>query len=125
MFYIDKRKDEKMWSLKKNEKIWTCPQNSLIGFAYVQAKDKNDAVSIINNETAKAYLEKQGFEIMELPEQEVLIEVPKVPQWNNRQHRDLYNRLFYQKMDRPLTKEEEAFCKTMYHMEEFACGLDG
>ena len=48
------------------------------------------------------------------------------PNWNNTQDRALYNELFYgNKNYEELTEEEEEFCKTMYHMEEFACGLDG
>ena len=47
------------------------------------------------------------------------------PNWNDRQDRLLYDKLFYQPIDRELTEQEEKFCKTMYHMEEFACGLDG
>jgi hypothetical protein len=37
----------------------------------------------------------------------------------------LYNKLFYYDIGRELTEEEKEFCKTMYHMEECACGLDG
>jgi hypothetical protein len=37
----------------------------------------------------------------------------------------LYNKLFYYDIGRELTEEEKEFCKTMYHMEEVACGLDG
>ena len=37
----------------------------------------------------------------------------------------LYNKLFYQKSYEELTEQEKEFCKTMYHMEEYACGLDG
>jgi hypothetical protein len=37
----------------------------------------------------------------------------------------LYNKLFYYDIGRELTEEEKEFCKTMYNMEEVACGLDG
>lgn len=47
------------------------------------------------------------------------------PNWNDPQDRDLYDKLFYHKVDRKLTEQEENFCKTMYHMEEHACRLDG
>lgn len=46
------------------------------------------------------------------------------PRWDNDDRR-LYDQLFYHKMDRPLTEQEEQFCKTMYHFEEYASGLDG
>lgn len=46
------------------------------------------------------------------------------PNWNSIQDRKLYNELFYIKTE-PLTEQEEEFCKTMYHFEEYACGLDG
>ena len=42
--------------------------------------------------------------------------------WNDFQ---LYKELFYSNIGRELTEEEEEFCKTMYHLEEYACGLDG
>lgn len=47
------------------------------------------------------------------------------PNWNDYHDRALYDELFYNKVDRELTKQEEEFCKTMYHFEEYACGLDG
>ena len=47
------------------------------------------------------------------------------PNWYDMQDRLLYDKLFYHKLDRELTEQEEEFCKTMYHMEEYACGLDG
>lgn len=46
------------------------------------------------------------------------------PKWNT-EDRQLYEKLFYQKMDRELTEKEEDFVRAMYHLEEFACGLDG
>jgi hypothetical protein len=49
----------------------------------------------------------------------------KNPDWNNRQDRLLYKKLFYHPMNRELTEQEEYFCRIMYHLEEFACGLDG
>lgn len=48
------------------------------------------------------------------------------PNWNNMADRALYDKLFYSDNDgKPLTEQEEEFCKTMYHFEEYACGLDG
>jgi hypothetical protein len=50
----------------------------------------------------------------------------KNPDWFNRQDRELYEQLFYMRNDgHKMNEEEWEFCKTMYHMEEFACGLDG
>ena len=50
----------------------------------------------------------------------------KNPNWNDYSDRQLYNRLFYYNNNgKPLTEQEEEFCKTMYHFEEFASGLDG
>lgn len=48
------------------------------------------------------------------------------PNYYDRADRELYNQLFYfKKNGEKLSDEEWEFCKTMYHMEEFACGLDG
>ena len=47
------------------------------------------------------------------------------PNWNNPQDRLLYDKLFYHKLNRELTEQEKDFCKTMYHFEEYAYGLDG
>ena len=48
------------------------------------------------------------------------------PNYNNSEDRALYDKLFYHNNDgKPLTEQEEEFCKSMYHMEEVACGLDG
>lgn len=48
------------------------------------------------------------------------------PNYYDSADRELYHQLFYfNQNDEELTKEEWDFCKTMYHMEEFACGLDG
>lgn len=47
------------------------------------------------------------------------------PNWADRADRELYFKLFYSKQDKPLTDVEKEFCKTMYIMEEYACGLDG
>lgn len=47
----------------------------------------------------------------------------KNPNWFDRQDRELYEKLFNIGYD--MNEEEWAFFKTMYHMEEFACGLDG
>lgn len=45
------------------------------------------------------------------------------PNWNNYQDQLLYDELFYHRGDRELTEQEEEFVKTMYHFEEYACGL--
>ena len=47
------------------------------------------------------------------------------PNWNDYHDRLLYNQLSCYILDRKLTEQEEKFCKTMYHFEEFDCGLDG
>lgn len=116
-----------MYVFTKDNKTWTCPDSSLIIIARIQASDREDAFKdlIVNNELAKAYLEKQGFEVNHVEDPEPITEVPKIADWYNRQHRELYDKLFYQDIGRPLTKEENEFCKAMYHTEEFACGLDG
>lgn len=50
----------------------------------------------------------------------------KNPSWFDRDDRELYEQLFYMKGNGyNMTEEESSFCSTMYHMEEFACGLDG
>lgn len=50
----------------------------------------------------------------------------KNPNWFDRQDRELYEQLFYMRSNEYKMNEEEwEFCKTMYHMEEYACGLDG
>lgn len=46
------------------------------------------------------------------------------PNWNDRHDMELYDKLFYHQ-SKPLTEQEKEFCTTMYHMEEYACGLDG
>lgn len=116
-----------MYVFSKNNKTWTCPDNSLVTIAHIQATDRDDAIKdgIVNSEIAKAYLENLGFEISHVEDPKPITEVPKVPNWYDRTHRDLYNKLFYQEVGRPLTEEENEFCKTMYHFEEYACGLDG
>lgn len=116
-----------MYVFSKEKKSWTCPDSSLVAIARIQATDRDDAIkeSITTNEIAKAYLEKLGFEVAHVDDPEPITEVPKVANWYDRSHRDLYNRLFYYDVGRELTEEEKEFCKTMYHMEEYACGLDG
>ena len=48
------------------------------------------------------------------------------PNWGDWQDRMLYDELFYHNNHgKPLTELEERFCTTMYHYEEYACGLDG
>jgi hypothetical protein len=50
----------------------------------------------------------------------------KNPNWFDRQDRQLYEQLMYASgYGRNMSEEESDFCKVMYHMEEFACGLDG
>ena len=50
----------------------------------------------------------------------------KQPNWNDKKDRALYDELFYGKTKyEDLTKEQQEFCKTMYHFEEYVCGLDG
>lgn len=43
------------------------------------------------------------------------------PNWNCYRDRQLYDELFYHRT-KPLTEQEEEFCKTMYHFEEYATG---
>lgn len=116
-----------MFIFSKDGKNWTCPDSSLTTIASTIATDKDDVLKdkFINNEIAQWYLEQQGFKVEHVADEEPITEVPETPNWYNRSHRDLYNRLFYQKMDRPLTEAEEDFCKRMYHAEEYAHGLDG
>ena len=114
-----------MWVFKKEDKSWTCPDSSLVTIARIQACDRDDAIKegIINNEIAKVYLEKLGFEVTHF-EEKPLKEIPKYADFYNKQHWDLYNKLNC-KPDSELTKEERDFCIRMYHAEEYACGLDG
>ena len=50
----------------------------------------------------------------------------KNPNWFDRQDRELYEQLFYMGSNGyDMNEDEWEFCKTMYHMEEYACGLDG
>ena len=115
-----------MWKLRFKDKDYTCPKGNLKGLALIQAMDKGITRGpICDDITAKEYLESEGFVIEDMDEPTPLDEIPKVVNYNDRRHRDLYMKLFYQKMDRPLTEEEERFCISMYHAEEFACGLDG
>lgn len=116
-----------MWSFRKEGKTWTCPDNSLCAIACIQATDRDDAIKegILNNDIAKAYLESLGFEVEHIEDTKPLTEVPKQIDFRDRRCWDLYNKLFYQDIGRPLTEEENEFCKRMYHAEEVACGLDG
>ena len=45
--------------------------------------------------------------------------------YNNLADKELYNKLFYKEKYDDLSDDEKDFVKTMYHMEEYACGLDG
>lgn len=47
------------------------------------------------------------------------------PNWNNMEDRMLYKKLFYHDNWEKLTEQEQDFCKTMYHFEEYVSGLDG
>lgn len=48
------------------------------------------------------------------------------PDYRDFKDRILYEKLFYHNNNGvPLTRDEEEFCKTMYHMEEYASGLGG
>ena len=49
------------------------------------------------------------------------------PSYCNSEDRQLYDKLFYNNKSKleNLTEEEQDFCKTMYHFEEYVCGLDG
>lgn len=46
------------------------------------------------------------------------------PDWNNTEDRQRYDEIISKK-NKNLTAKEREFQITMYHMEEFACGLDG
>ena len=115
-----------MYILKINGKVYTLPDANLTAFAYVQATDRKIPAGVIDtDDKAIKFLQNIGFEISKTKDPEELTEIPQCPNYNNPQHRDLYNRLFYHDIGRELTPEEDRFCKSMYHMEEFACGLDG
>ena len=114
-----------MYSLKFKDSEYTIPKENLKAFALFEAMRRGvQKGNIHDEETAKEYLESIGFECS-LQKQEPLMEAPKVADWYNPQHRELYRKLFYQRMNRELTDEELDFCKDMYHAEEYACGLDG
>lgn len=50
----------------------------------------------------------------------------KNPNWYDRNDRELYEQLFYMSSNGYNMGEEESnFCIAMYHMEEYANGLDG
>lgn len=115
-----------MWVLEFKGKQYTCPKNNLYTLALMHQLDRGITQGNIHDDlSAKEVLEKNGFVITEVEEPKDITEIPKIADWYNRQHRELYDRLFYQKMDRPLTEAENEFCKQMYHAEEYACGLDG
>ena len=62
-------------------------------------------------------------DIQEVDERELKMSLEH-PNWSADQK--LYDYLFYQgKGGEPLTEQEKEFCKTMYHFEEYAHGLDG
>ena len=114
-----------MYVFSKNNKTWTCPDSSIQELALIQADTQEDKKLIKDEKTAVEYMKYCGFDISHVEDPKPITEVPKVPNWYDRTHRDLYNKLFYQEVGRPLTEEENEFCKTMYHFEEYACGLDG
>jgi hypothetical protein len=116
-----------MWIFAKDGKSWTCPDSSLIQIARIQASDREDGMKdkIFNGEIAKAYLEKQGFEVSYVAE-EPLKGIPTryEADWHNHQHRALYdeiNRKSYNGV--PLTEAEREFDIAMYHLEEGYAGL--
>lgn len=48
------------------------------------------------------------------------------PNYYSRQDRELYDKLFYYNNNGvPLTEQENRFCITMYHMEEYNSGYGG
>lgn len=48
------------------------------------------------------------------------------PNYYDRQDRELYEKLFYHNNNsKPLTEQENRFCITMYHMEEYNSGYGG
>lgn len=48
------------------------------------------------------------------------------PNYYSRQDRELYDKLFYHNNNGvPLTEQENRFCITMYHMEEYDTGYGG
>lgn len=53
--------------------------------------------------------------------------IKKRPSWNDYSDRRLYDELLDKQHKTPedVTDEELDFLHTMYHLEEFACGLDG
>ena len=117
-----------MWVLEKEGRQYTCPKNNLYALALMHQLDRDITSGNIHDDlSAKEVLEKQGFVITEVEEPEPLEKIPTYSEanWYNRQHRELYDKLFYGKLERELTDEENEFCKAMYHMEEVACGLDG
>ena len=115
-----------MYKLTVKDSVFTIPKESIIMFALHKALENGITYGKIHDsETAIEYLESIGIKIECIGSETDLTEIPKMPQWNNSQHRGLYDKLFYRDIDRELTDEEEHFVKTMYHMEEYACGLDG
>lgn len=113
-----------MYVFSKNNKSYTCPDSSLVAIAHIQATDRNvDKNTIYDDATATAYLNSLGFEVTQVPDLEPITKVPEMANWCDRRHRALYDKLFYHEMDRPLTEAENEFCKQMYHLEEYACGL--
>ena len=48
------------------------------------------------------------------------------PNYNDSTDKALYEELFYKRNNgKPLTSQESDFVRYMYHMEEYASGLDG
>ena len=111
-----------MWVLEFKGKVYTCPKNSLYALALLHQLDKKITHgNIHDDESAKTVLENKGFTINWIDDVE-LTEVPKMPDWRNHQHRELYDKLIC-KSDNELTEEERRFCITMYHLEEGYAGL--
>ena len=73
--------------------VATIPQESIKAFALMRQLDKKVAHGKIHDiATAIESLIDEGFEVKEI-EEKPLTEIPKVPNWYNRQHRDLYDKL--------------------------------
>ena len=114
-----------MYRLKVKDSVFTIPKENIGLLAFTKAQDMDVVIDPNDKEMAIRFLEGIGIKVESIDKETDLIEIPKVHQWNNIQHRNLYNRLFYQDIGRELTDEENEFCTTMYHFEEYACGLDG
>lgn len=111
-----------MYKLRVKDKVFTIPKGDIGLFAYLKAADSGINIDPKDGVGAIEYLRAIGIMVEEIIETS---DVPEKPDWGNRAHRDLYDKLFYRNGGRQLTQAENEFCKTMYHLEEYACGLDG